>query len=82
MFQKTKPRYQPAYKCPLCDKLTVVGKPFEIDYDDLPKLLASVVKNQQFAGNPYLHQVPMFIPCKCRNKDAGLAQFAGFIKVD
>lgn len=72
----------PAYKCPLCNRILLYGNPSEVPYDKLPDLLGMVIKNQQFAGNPYLHQVPMHIPCKCPNGNAGLASFAGFMKVD
>ena len=50
----------------------------EIPYDELPILLGNVIRNQKFAGNPYLYQAPMHIPHKCRDGSVGLAQFAGF----
>ena len=37
------------------------GEPREIPYNELPRLLGAVVRNQQFVGNPYLHQAPMHI---------------------
>ena len=73
-------KYHAVYKCPLCGKLLKLGDSVEIPYDELPNILGSIVKNQQFAGNPYLHKAPMYIPCKCDNGNAGLAQFAGFMK--
>lgn len=71
-------KYYPAYKCPLCGSLLQAGDPVEIPYDKLPEYLGVFIRNQQFAGNPYLHQVPMHIPCKCKDGSAGLAFFAGF----
>lgn len=73
---------QAAYMCSMCDTMILYGNPFEIKYGDLPNLLGKVVRNQLFAGNPYLHQAPMQIPHKCRNGNAGLAYFIGFRKKD
>lgn len=71
-----------AYKCPLCNRILLYGNANEVPYDKLPDLLGMVIKNQQFAGNPYLHQVPMYIPCKCPDGNAGLAAFAGFVQAN
>ena len=71
--------YKPIYKCPLCNQLIGCGNAVEVPYDKLVDLLAAVVKNQQFVGNRYLHQVPMHIPHQCKNGGAGLAYFAGFL---
>ena len=73
-------KYWAVYKCPLCGKLSRLGDSVEIPYDKLPELLGQIMKNQLFAGNPYLHKAPLYIPCKCNNGNAGLAQFAGFVQ--
>lgn len=69
----------PIYKCSLCGALLKGGKPMEADYNKLPEMCASVVKNQQFIGSP-LFQVPMQIPHKCQDGygSCGMAYFAGF----
>lgn len=72
-------KYRVAYKCQLCGTIICAGEPREIPYNEFPRLLGTVIKNQQFAGNPYLHQAPMHIPHQCGDGSAGLAQFAGFI---
>lgn len=72
-------KYRAVYKCQLCEDMFCTGEPREIPYNELPRLLGAVVRNQQFVGNPYLHQAPMHIPHKCRDGSAGLAQFAGFV---
>lgn len=74
-------RYKAVYKCPLCGALISDGKTQEVNYNDLPRLLGKVIQNQQFAGNLYLYEALMYLPCKCSNGDAGLAAFAGFVKV-
>lgn len=73
-------KYHAVYKCPICGKLSTVGDSVEIMYDDLPKILGKIVRNQAFAGNPYLHEVPMYVVCKCEDGNAGLAQFSGFMQ--
>ena len=72
-------KYYAVYKCPLCGNILKYGESIEIPYDELPNLLGLVIRNQKFAGNPYLYQAPMHIPHKCRDGSAGLAQFAGFV---
>lgn len=72
-------KYCAVYKCPLCGNILKCGESIEIPYDELPNLLGLVIRNQKFAGNPYLYQAPMHIPHKCRDGSAGLAQFAGFV---
>lgn len=74
-------KYQPAYVCPLCDTVIVMGEPREIPEEMLPELLAKVIRNQTFINNPALYEAPMHIPHKCKRGDAGLAVFAGFRKV-
>lgn len=73
-------KYWAVYKCPLCGKLSRLSDSVEIPYDELPKILGKVIQNQSFINNPYLYQAPMHIPCKCNDGNAGLAQFAGFVK--
>lgn len=73
-------KYAAAYRCPLCKRLLLADNSFEIEYDQLPGLLGKCVCNQRFVGNPALHKVPMQIVCKCADGNAGLAQFAGFVK--
>ena len=73
-------KYWFVYKCPLCGQLLKFKESVEIPYSELPNLLGKVVQNQQFAGNPYLHKVPMHIVCQCKNGNAGLASFAGFVE--
>lgn len=75
-------RYKAVYKCPLCGALISTDKSQEVNYNDLPKLLGKLINNQQFAGNPYFYEAPMYITCKCSNGNAGLAVFAGFVKVE
>lgn len=72
-------KYFATYKCPLCGKLLTPSSSVEIPYEQLPALLGKAVQNQMFAGNPYLHQVPMHVVCKCNDGNAGLAPFVGFV---
>lgn len=73
-------KYFVAYKCQLCGALIKYGDSQEVDYNSLPQMLAKVIQNQQFAGNPYLHKAMMCIPHKCKNGNCGSAVFAGFVK--
>lgn len=73
-------KYFAVYKCPLCGKLSRIADSVEIPYNQLPDLLGKVIRNQTFAGNPYLYQAPMYVVCKCADGNAGLAQFAGFVQ--
>lgn len=75
-------KYSAIYKCLLCGQFIRYGSPHEVPYNELPRLLGKVIKNQLFAGNPALHEAPMHIPHKCKDGSAGLAYFAGFLKVD
>ena len=75
-------KYFAVYKCPLCNKLMRFGDSIEISYNKLPEVLGAVISNQRFLGHPVLHKVPMQIPCKCADGNAGLAQFAGLVKDD
>lgn len=71
-------RYKAVYKCPLCNELFSIGNSVEIPYNSLPELCAKVIRNQHFAGNPYLYQAPMHVPHQCSDGNCGLAIFAGF----
>lgn len=73
-------KYLAVYKCPLCGTLLYTANPQEVPYDKLPELCVKIVKNQQFAGNPYLYKAEMHIPHKCSDGNCGLAVFAGFKK--
>ena len=74
-------KYIAAYKCQICGTLVQYGEPQEIPYESLPEICGQVVRNQQFAGNPYLYKAPMQLVHKCTNGDCGMANFAGFKKV-
>lgn len=73
---------KPVYKCLLYGQLLTAGEPQDVPYEALPGLLGKVVQNQLFAGNPYLYQAPMRIPCMCKDGNAGMAYFAGFMRVE
>ena len=72
-------KYCAVYKCPLCGNILKYGEPTEIPYDALPKVLARVVSNQIYAGDPYLYKAPLHVPHYCPNGNAGLTLFAGFV---
>ena len=74
-------RVRAVYKCLLCGRLLSTGQAQEVPSDALPELCGKVVRNQMFAGNPWLHQAPMQIPCRCQDGSCGMAWFAGFKKV-
>lgn len=75
-------KYYAVYKCAICNCLMrTTDNPIEIPKEELPTLLAKVIRNQSFIGNPYLYEAPMHIPHNCSNGDFGLAQFAGFKKM-
>lgn len=77
-----KHNYFAIYRCPMCNRnFRIAENPTEIDYDELPSLIAKIVKNQQFIGNAALFKAPMHIPHQCQNGDAGIAQLIGFKKV-
>lgn len=69
------------YKCPLCGRLQSPSPAQEVPRDLLPGLCGKVIQNQTFAGNPWLHQVPIQIPCRCPDGSCGMAWFAGFKRV-
>jgi hypothetical protein len=77
-----KVKYAVVYKCQLCGTLIQHGEPQEIPYESLPEICGQVIRNQLFAGNPYLHKAQMQIPHKCKNGDCGMAYFAGFVRVN
>lgn len=73
-------KYFAVYKCALCGQLIHYGNSKEVSYSMLPELIAKVIQNQQFAGNSYLYQAPMNIPHQCKDYNAGMAYFVGFMK--
>lgn len=56
------------------------GEPQALPQEALPQLIEQFIKQQQFNNNPFLHRAPMCIPHKCKDGNAGLAQFSGFMK--
>ena len=54
-----------------------MGDYFEYDQQMADDLIAHVVKNQMFMGNPYLYNAPMFVNCHCADGSVGMAVFAG-----
>lgn len=75
-------RFVAVYKCPLCGRMLLTSQPQDVPYESLPELCGRVIRNQIFINNPALYQAPMYIVCKCDNGNCGLAQFAGFKKVE
>lgn len=71
-------KYYAAYKCQLCGAVLQYGDAHEVPYNGLPDLLGKVIKNQQFVGNPYLHEAPMQLPHQCKDGSCGMAYFIGF----
>jgi hypothetical protein len=45
-----------------------------MDEGELSIVLGKVIRNQKFAGNPYLYEAPMYLP----DGSCGLATFSGF----
>ena len=75
-------KYSAVYKCTLCGAMIRPGEPQEISEAMLPAMLARVIKDQQVAGNVFLHTAPMYIPHLCRNGGGGMAYFSGFRRED
>ena len=75
-------KYAALYKCPLCGRRLQYGEARQVSPEQLPELLGKVIRNQLFAGNPALYQAPMYIPCQCTDGSAGLAAFAGFMRME
>jgi len=73
-------KYNAVYKCQICNTLVQYGEGKEIPYAELPTLLGKVIQNQQFIGNQYLYQAPMYTVHQCKDNNCGLAYFAGFMK--
>ena len=73
-------KYSAIYKCLLCGQLLRYGESQEVPYNKLSELLEKVIQNQLFSGNSALHTAPMHIPHECKNGNAGLAYFSGFMK--
>ena len=71
--------YNAMYRCQLCNKIfSVNNSDTHLTQQQAVELAAKAIQNQQFAGNPYLHQVPLYVVHNCNNRDAGIAYFAGF----
>lgn len=67
-----------AYRCGLCGDLIVSDTPSDIPLKAAPSFCASVIRNQQMAGNPYLYQAPGQMVHHCADgHSCGIAQFAG-----
>jgi len=73
--------YDVVYRCLLCDKKIRLGRELDVPESELPVFLGKIIKNQLFAGNTYLHQAPMQIPHRCDDGSAGMAWFAGLVKL-
>ena len=72
-------KYFAIYKCPMCNReLKTTENPIDMDHNDIPEMLAKIMQNQKFFGNPYLYEAPLYIPHKCKNGDGGLARLIGF----
>lgn len=75
--------YKTVYKCQLCGTVLHGGDPINTDQEGALDLVKSVVANNDlFAGNPFFHQAPMYVAHRCPDGGAGLAQFAGFRRMD
>lgn len=72
-------RYVATYRCPLCGTHLKYGDAVECPEQMLAEILAKVVRNQQFIGSG-MYVAPLYIPHKCSNGNAGLAQFVGLTK--
>ena len=72
-------RYMATYKCPLCGTILKYGNAVELPEPMLPEVLAKVVRNQQMIGSA-AYIAPMYIPHRCKDGNAGLAQFVGLTK--
>lgn len=67
------------YQCQLCGtRFHIADKPFELNRDEGPELVAKIIRNQQMLGNPYLYEAPMNLPHDCPDGGIGIAQLAGF----
>lgn len=76
-----KGNYIAVYKCQMCGKeFRTSDKTIEMEHNDIPALLASVLKNQRFIGTS-MYQAPLYLPHRCDNGDGGVAQLIGFRKV-
>ena len=68
------------YRCALCNELVYVEMPEETLKQDDKDFCNKVLMNQQFAGNPYLHQAQMHVLHNCKDGSVGIATFAGIKK--
>ena len=78
--QATSKSYKLVYKCFLCGSVLYWAETVQLNSDMLTEFLSKFVHHQQFAGNPYLHQVPGHLVCMCKDGSTGLAYFAGVKK--
>ena len=79
--ETTKGNYFAIYRCQMCGKeFRTSENPMQMEHNDIPALLASVLKHQQFIGTP-MYQASLYLPHKCENGDGGVAQLIGFRKV-
>lgn len=65
-------KYYFTYKCRLCNKEIRYGKPVEIKFENIPKLLGMIASQQQLPGN-----APLYLPHNCSKGNFGIASFAG-----
>ena len=74
-------KYAAIYRCQLCGQILHTGNSTEVPSEQIPDLLAQVIKQQRFLGTPF-YQAPMHIRHKCEDGSGGLACFIGFKKLD
>lgn len=73
---------RPVYKCPLCGQLTQVGNETDLSTELFLLMTEKVISDQRFAGNPALCKAPLYGTHKCPDGSVGLAQFAGFQRIE
>ena len=74
--------YFAIYRCPMCGtEFRITNSPTKMREDDIPELLARVVKNQQLIGSQF-YEAPIYLPHKCGNGNGGIAQLIGFRKIE
>jgi len=75
-------KFKLTYRCLLCNELEIIGDIIEMTQEQAIDIVGKAIQNQLFAGNPALHKAPLHVGHRCRNGGAGLAQFAGFMRID
>ena len=73
-------KYQVVYKCSLCNGLIAYGDPKEMTKEQCVDVIAKVLRDQQFIGNP-LYRSALMLPHCCSNNNIGAAYFAGLKEV-